>query len=64
MEYTRLTDEQKNQVRENALTNIEAEHYSNVLAHKRAMASDNTERAEVYAAEIAALEKQHKALSE
>lgn len=61
MKYARLTEEQQAQIREQTLTNIEAEHFSNSLAAERARASEQDDSG--FVEQMKLLEAQHKALS-
>lgn len=61
MKYKFLSEEMQEQIRQQTVNQIEAEHYSTTLALERATASG--ESTEALQARIDALEAQHKALS-
>lgn len=62
MRYDKLTKEQKAQLDEVAIANIEADHYSNSLALKRAEAIGDETQIEFFTGILAGLEKQKNAL--
>lgn len=64
VKYTKLTDEQKANVRESTILQIEQEHYANTLALERAEATGNESNIGQIRAIIQSLEVQHKAMVE
>lgn len=60
MKYNFLTDDQRLNIRNNTLAQIESEHFANELAAERARAAGQDDAA--FIEQMESLEKQHEAL--
>lgn len=63
MEYSTLSAEDQKNLTDQTIREIEANHFSNKLALKRAEASGREGEAEVFRSRISELEAEHKAVS-